>query len=51
MGRCGRYDHVGSSIHVRKAGLDLKRRPWHFAWHPNVGHHFLDKCAALFSLA
>ena len=37
---------MGSSIHVRKAGLDLKTRPWHFAWRPNVGDHFLDKCVA-----
>lgn len=38
-----RYDHVGSSIHVKQCGLTLKSRPWHAAWRPVVGHHFLNK--------
>ncbi len=45
MACCGRYDHVGCSIHVKNTGLTLKARPWHAAWRPVVGHHFLNKCA------
>ncbi|BDA46012.1 probable lipase at C-terminar half [Coccomyxa sp. Obi] len=41
-----RYDHVGCSIHVKHTGLTLKARPWHAAWRPVVGHHFLNKYTA-----
>lgn len=38
-----RYDHVGCSLHVKKCGIELHARPWHFAWRPVLGDHFLNK--------
>ena len=38
-----RYDHVGCSLHVKKCGIELHARPWHWGWRPVLGDHFLDK--------
>lgn len=41
---CGRrYDHVGCSLHVKKCGIELHARPWHWGWRPVLGDHFLGK--------
>lgn len=45
--KCGdnacRYDHVGCSLHVKKCGIELHARPWHWGWRPVLGDHFLNK--------
>ena len=38
-----RYDHVGCSLHVKKCGIELHARPWHWGWRPVLGDHFLNK--------
>jgi len=38
-----RYDHVGCSLHVKKCGIELHARPWHWGWRPVFGDHFLNK--------
>ena len=40
-----RYDHVGCSLHVKKCGIELHARPWHWGWRPVLGDHFLNKSA------
>ena len=42
-----RYDHVGCSLHVKKCGIELHARPWHWGWRPVLGDHFLDKCVSV----
>ncbi|CAK0771966.1 hypothetical protein CVIRNUC_003915 [Coccomyxa viridis] len=41
-----RYDHVGCSLHVKKCGIELHARPWHWGWRPVLGDHFLGKYTA-----
>ena len=34
---------MGCSLHVKKCGIELHARPWHWGWRPVLGDHFLNK--------
>ena len=37
---------MGCSLHVKKCGIELHARPWHWGWRPVLGDHFLNKYVA-----